>query len=141
MTGLPEVRLLVERRRVTPAGCWEWTGATNGYGYGLVFIRGRKHYTHRLAYQLAEGAIPVGLVIDHLCENPICFNPIHLDAVTHRENLRRASKVGGKSHCVHGHEYTPENTYITPAGSRQCRTCNKRRWREQNARRRQESKL
>lgn len=29
-----------------------------------------------------------------------------------------------KTHCRHGHEYTPENTYIRPSdGSRACRTC------------------
>lgn len=29
-----------------------------------------------------------------------------------------------KTHCPHGHEYTPENTYINPtSGGRQCRTC------------------
>lgn len=139
MSGLPEVRVMAGRRHVTTAGCWEWTGATNGYGYGLVFIRGRRYYTHRLAYQLAEGSIPLGLVVDHLCENPICFNPIHLEAVTHQENIRRASKVGGKTHCIHGHAYTPENTYVTPAGARQCRLCNQRRARATNARRRQEA--
>lgn len=36
----------------------------------------------------------------------------------------------GKTHCNHGHEYTPENTYRTPAGYRQCRVCNTRRDRE-----------
>lgn len=28
-----------------------------------------------------------------------------------------------KTHCKHGHEYTPENTYVQPKGSRACRTC------------------
>lgn len=27
------------------------------------------------------------------------------------------------SHCVHGHEYTPENTYTTASGRRTCRAC------------------
>lgn len=33
----------------------------------------------------------------------------------------------GKTHCNFDHEYTPENTYTTPAGYRQCRICMKRR--------------
>ncbi len=37
--------------------------------------------------------------------------------------------------CTHGHEYTPENTYITPMGHRRCRTCN----RDQQNRRRLEN--
>lgn len=27
------------------------------------------------------------------------------------------------THCPQEHEYTPENTYVTPAGHRQCKTC------------------
>lgn len=30
-----------------------------------------------------------------------------------------------KSHCPHGHEYTPENTYYPPRGSYVCRACNR----------------
>ena len=33
-------------------------------------------------------------------------------------------RPGLRTHCPHGHEYTPENTYIRPAaGSRACRVC------------------
>jgi hypothetical protein len=32
-----------------------------------------------------------------------------------------------KTHCVHGHEFTPENTYITKDGARGCRTCHRAR--------------
>lgn len=28
-----------------------------------------------------------------------------------------------KTHCVRGHEFTVENTYVRPKGSRMCRTC------------------
>ena len=33
----------------------------------------------------------------------------------------------GKTHCKHGHEYTPENTYINPSngGYFRCRTCHR----------------
>lgn len=30
---------------------------------------------------------------------------------------------GGKTHCKHGHEYTPENTYYQPCGKRYCAEC------------------
>lgn len=33
-----------------------------------------------------------------------------------------------KTHCIHGHEYTPENTYFNASnGSRNCRTCRRDR--------------
>lgn len=31
-----------------------------------------------------------------------------------------------KTHCKHGHEFTPDNTYISPQGIRYCRACKKR---------------
>jgi predicted transcriptional regulator len=41
----------------------------------------------------------------------------------------RISTVGKSqlTHCVHGHEFTPENTRITPIGHRSCRACEKTR--------------
>lgn len=32
-------------------------------------------------------------------------------------------KNASKTHCMRGHEFTPENTYIKPGNNRQCRTC------------------
>lgn len=32
-----------------------------------------------------------------------------------------------KTHCPHGHEYTPENTKYTPKGARYCVTCHRER--------------
>ena len=41
------------------------------------------------------------------------------------------------THCTHGHEFTPENTYVRPDGTgRQCRACARRRDAEKRARRR-----
>jgi hypothetical protein len=34
------------------------------------------------------------------------------------------------THCVHGHEFTTENTYVTPRGYRYCRACGRRRSRQ-----------
>ncbi len=110
---------------VTPAGCWQWTGARSSSGYGQVGISGVSKSTHRVAYELLVGAIPDGLQIDHLCRNKTCCNPVHLEPVTNRENNLRRPGVH-KLHCVHGHEMTPENTIIKNfRGSvrRNCRTC------------------
>ena len=65
--------------------CWEWQ-AVKTKGYGIF----RGNQAHRWAYQQWCGQIPEGLVIDHLCKNPGCVNPDHLEAVTQRENLRRS---------------------------------------------------
>lgn len=111
--------------------CWNWTRSGNGSGYGRMSVAGQRVYVHRLSYVMHKGEIPAGLVIDHLCRNPSCVNPDHLEAVTHRENIQRGDAVTNsfqrrKTHCNQGHPFTSENTYIIPStGARHCRTCRK----------------
>ena len=109
-------------------GCWLWTGAKTGRGYGQI-SRGRVGegtvLAHRLSYELIHGSIPDGLEVDHLCFNPACVNPGHLEAVTPKENTRRALVAGRRqrrTHCFRGHEFTEANTYQY-RGHRQCRAC------------------
>lgn len=72
-----------------PGGCWLWTGAVDGNGYGTVTIERVQLSTHRVAYELLVGPIPAGLTIDHLCRVLACCNPAHLEPVTRAENNRR----------------------------------------------------
>jgi len=110
--------------------CWEWTASRNNNGYGVFRWQGRLHCAHRIVYQVLVGLIPDGLESDHLCRNPPCVNPAHIEAVTHRVNSRRGNvgAVNGarqmaKTHCLHGHLYDEMNTYRTPDGRRNCRAC------------------
>jgi hypothetical protein len=116
----PFTRLLANLRESN--GCWVWTGQVNNKGYGQMSFEGRKQPTHRIAYRLLRGPIPAGLELDHLCRVPLCFNPDHLEPVTHAENQRRMGEA--RTHCIRGHEFTPENTYRQPStGRRRCREC------------------
>lgn len=138
-----------ERRTQSPADrfwakvdktddCWLWTASTNN-GYGSISLGARKRVqAHRFAYELLVGPIPDGLELDHLCRVRHCVNPAHLEPVTARENQLRSLSVSGinaaKTHCIWGHEYTPENTYIRPCdGGRDCRACRSRRDRDRRA--------
>jgi DNA-binding XRE family transcriptional regulator len=114
-----------DRSVLTPAGCLEWQGALTRTGYGQIGVKGKVLSVHRVAYEAVAGPIPDGLEIDHLCRNRACVKPDHLEAVTHRENLRRAvrEKRPPKAACPAGHEFTPENTYVDRKGYRFCRTC------------------
>lgn len=44
-------------------------------------------------FQLYKRFIPNDMEIDHLCRNPGCCNPDHLELVTHAENNRRRANV------------------------------------------------
>ena len=119
----PDLLPLRFRRRVRLIGdgCWAWTGPTDRGGYGMTTLNMRKKMVHRAVYELLVGPIPEGLHLDHLCRRRECLNPSHLEPVTQAENNRRAGAA--KTHCIHGHEYTPENTYRRPRGVRECRAC------------------
>jgi hypothetical protein len=95
--------------------CWNWRGCVNGKGY--AHFGGGAAY--RLAYSWFVGPIPIGLQIDHLCANILCVNPIHLEAVTERENRRRA--VERRTACRHGH---PRSLFWNRPHS-QCRECHR----------------
>lgn len=124
----------------TENDCWLWTGALWGGGYGLFSVRIRQgRYrsvpAHRWAYEHVVGPIPDGMDIDHLCRNRRCVNPAHLEPVTRRENiLRGVSQVAlhaAATHCPAGHPYNEQNTWVSKAGHRQCRICDRERKREQ----------
>lgn len=104
--------------------CWEWTGALDRTGYGAFKYLGKKINSHRFSYRHYKGEIPKGLDVDHRCRIRKCVNPEHLEAVTRKINVARGlSSQERKTHCIHGHAYTPENTYRYPSGARECRTC------------------
>jgi hypothetical protein len=112
-------------RPVDDAPCWTWTGKTTKAGYGTY----RDQLAHRLVYEQLHAPIPDGLELDHLCRNPPCVNPAHLDPVTHPENCRRGiagaitkARMLANTHCARGHEWTAENTKQTPR-QRKCRQC------------------
>lgn len=115
--------------QVSTNDCWLWARAKHPLGYGNMRISGKTQYAHRVVYEALVGEIPAGYSLDHLCRASACVNPDHLEPVTHKENVLRGvgptAENSQKTHCQHGHEFTNENTRITVAGGRLCRTCDK----------------
>lgn len=122
------------RVHITP-GCWIWDGPPSTQGYGRISGADRRPlYAHRVSFEIHNGPIPDGMVVDHICCQKLCVNPTHLRLLTNRENIDRnpatpTTRNARKTHCVRGHEFTPENTYSPPGRqSRQCRACMRLRW-------------
>ena len=75
-------------------GCWNWMAALDTRGYGIVSFLGKTTKAHRIAWMMANGAIPQGMEICHKCDNQICVNPNHLFIGTHQDNMRDMTNKG-----------------------------------------------
>jgi hypothetical protein len=108
--------------------CILWTGCINASGYGVRRVSGRTQLAHRVAFAEAHGPIPEGLTVDHLCFTRSCVRVDHMRLLTAADNQRN-QRSAYKTHCVNGHEFTPENTIdrtkyrSSSAGRRSCRQC------------------
>lgn len=140
-----ERRFWAKVNKSGPGGCWLWTAADDGRGYGAVNSPTRKRQmvkAYRVAYELVVGPVPLGLTLDHLCRVKLCVNPAHLEPVTTAENIRRGQGFAywqrQKTHCPQGHQYDEENTYVLPSRptARYCKACNNERGRAMRAERR-----
>lgn len=140
---LPDpIEVAPEAPEWTHYSCWIWK-AKLWQGYGRFKFCGKDLRAHRYAYETLKEPILAGLVLDHLCRNPCCVNPAHLEPVTQRTNILRgvglAAQQVMQTHCKRGHELSGDNL-IAHKLRRRIRGCMTCKMAQQNIRRRLRAK-
>lgn len=80
------VELFEQKVHAADNGCLEWMGYRLPDGYGRLTFQNKAWRAHRLAWVWANGPIPDGQVIDHMCGNRSCVNVGHLRLASIRSN-------------------------------------------------------
>ena len=97
---------------IKTSGCWEWTAASDKYGYGRFQMgtwgHSRLILAHRFSWKESFGDIPEGMFVCHKCDNPKCVKPDHLFLGTAKENTIDCVKKG--RHPRNRTKYLPSGT-------------------------------
>jgi hypothetical protein len=120
----PMLRILPKLVVDQETNCWIYTGKLTTEGYARLRGNAAPVYAHRVVYEAIRGPIPLGHELHHDCDNHPCCNPWHVTPLTKVAHAAlHMSKRPLSATCGKGHEYTPENTYVSPLGVRACRAC------------------
>lgn len=129
--------------KISKKDCWVWKRARNNFGYAQIRKNYKVVYVHRLIFETIKKKIPKGIELDHLCKNPPCVNPAHLEPVTHAENCARGNQgqwQKRKKFCKAGHPYSKQNTIFLILNNQKksrvriCRICKLSNGRERQKR-------
>lgn len=110
----------------------ELRGGYSGSGYRKVALARDGHRygkkVHLLVCEAFHGPRPPGLVARHLDGDKTRNAASNLEWATYSENGHDQVRHGvhhhaNKTHCPAQHPYSDDNTYVSPAGKRNCRTC------------------
>jgi len=86
-------------KKVSPepmSGCWLWTGVSYN-GYGSLKVKKTVWAAHRFS-ALIHGLDMTKPVVRHMCNNPTCVNPSHLETGTQQQNCVDMVRSGNQVH-------------------------------------------
>lgn len=116
-------------KTVAEEECIVWTGSIGNHGYGQYRTEDGNPTVHRMMWETFIGEIPDGYEVHHVCGNRRCVNPYHLETLSKHDHWALGNSQSAlrarATHCQHGHEFTPANTYVRANGQRRCRRCHR----------------
>lgn len=85
-----------------PDECWTWTAARTkqGHGYFNIKLNGKFKQigAHKVSLMIQGITIPKDKVVMHICDNPSCVNPRHLQIGTYKDNTQDMIQKGRNNH-------------------------------------------
>ncbi len=82
-------------------GCWIWTAARDGDGYGVFQYEGKAHRAYRFLWEKLKGKVPKRLCVSHKCNVRPCVNPDHLRLESHALNMAYKMESGRHNPAYH----------------------------------------
>jgi hypothetical protein len=121
--------------------CIIWHKSIRNTGYGQTYFRGKVMKAHKAAWIEANGEVPEGFVLDHICHNEAvehgeckggftckhraCVNLDHLRLASQSENVMAGiHNIDNRSRCNQGHLFEG-NIMVRKSGKRECAECNR----------------
>ena len=88
-------------------------GTTRPDGYVAIKVYGQKYLAHRVIWEMFNGVIPKGKVIDHINNNSDDNRIENLQCISQKKNIERVDKLSGFCYRKDNNSWTSYKNYNT----------------------------